>query len=298
VRILISGASGLIGRALTDRLRSAGDSVQILVRRKPQAAKDEIWWDIDAGVLDSARLSGLDAVVHLAGKPIASRWTEETKQSIRDSRVRGTKKLAELVAQLPQKPKVFISASAVGFYGSRADESLDEDSPAGAGFLADVCCEWEAASWAARDAGIRTVQLRTGIVLSGAGGMLARVLPHFRMGAGGIVGTGQQWLSWISLADALAAIEHVIATAGLVGPVNLTAPQPVPNLEFSRTLARLLGRPTLVPLPAFAVKVLFGEMGEELLLSGQKVIPKRLTDSGFSFAHPDLDSALHWALTH
>jgi uncharacterized protein (TIGR01777 family) len=175
---------------------------------------------------------------------------------------------------------------------------LDEDSPAGAGFLADVCCEWEAASWAARDAGIRTVQLRTGIVLSGAGGMLARVLPHFRMGAGGIVGTGQQWLSWISLADALAAIEHVIATAGLVGPVNLTAPQPVPNLEFSRTLARLLGRPTLVPLPAFAVKVLFGEMGEELLLSGQKVIPKRLTDSGFSFAHPDLDSALHWALTH
>ena len=298
MRILISGASGLIGRALTDRLRSAGDSVQILVRRKPQAAKDEIWWDIDAGVLDSARLSGLDAVVHLAGKPIASRWTEETKQSIRDSRVRGTKKLAELVAQLPQKPKVFISASAVGFYGSRADESLDEDSPAGAGFLADVCCEWEAASWAARDAGIRTVQLRTGIVLSGAGGMLARVLPHFRMGAGGIVGTGQQWLSWISLADALAAIEHVIATAGLVGPVNLTAPQPVPNLEFSRTLARLLGRPTLVPLPAFAVKVLFGEMGEELLLSGQKVIPKRLTDSGFSFAHPDLDSALHWALTH
>jgi len=298
MRILISGASGLIGRALAERLRSAGDEVRTLVRRKPNAAKGEIAWDIDAGARDTSGLHGLDAVVHLAGKPIASRWTEESKQAILDSRVLGTRKLAEAVAQLPDKPSVFISASAVGFYGSRGDESLDEDSASGQGFLADVCRQWEAASRPARDAGIRTVELRTGIVLSRAGGMLARVLPHFRMGAGGVVGTGQQWLSWISLADAVAGIQHAIATTALSGPVNLTSPQPVHNVEFSRTLARLLGRPSLVPLPVFAVKLLFGEMGEELLLAGQKVLPKRLLASGFQFSHPDLESALRWTLTH
>jgi hypothetical protein len=298
MRILISGASGLIGRALAERLRSAGDEVRTLVRRKPNAAKGEIAWDIDAGARDTSGLHGLDAVVHLAGKPIASRWTEESKQAILDSRVLGTRRLAEAVAQLPDKPSVFISASAVGFYGSRGDESLDEDSASGQGFLADVCRQWEAASRPARDAGIRTVELRTGIVLSRAGGMLARVLPHFRMGAGGVVGTGQQWLSWISLADAVAGIQHAIATTALSGPVNLTSPQPVHNVEFSRTLARLLGRPSLVPLPVFAVKLLFGEMGEELLLAGQKVLPKRLLASGFQFSHPDLESALRWTLTH
>jgi uncharacterized protein (TIGR01777 family) len=296
MRVLISGASGLIGRALTDRLRSAGDTVQTLVRRKPEESKGEIRWDVGAGALDASCLDGIDAVVHLAGKPIALRWTEETKQAILDSRVPATTMLAQTVARLPHKPRVFISASAVGFYGSRGDQSLDEASAPGDGFLADVCRQWEEASRPARDAGIRTVQLRTGIVLSRAGGMLARVLPHFRMGAGGVVGTGRQWLSWISLADALAAIRHAIATVELAGPVNLTAPEPVPNVEFSRTLARLLGRPTLVPLPAFAVKMLFGEMGEELLLSGQKVLPRKLIASGFSFAHPDLESALRWAL--
>jgi len=298
VRVLISGASGLVGRALADRLVSAGDTVQVLVRRRPEESKGEIGWDIDAGVLETSRLHGVDAVVHLAGKPIASRWTEETKQAIRDSRVRGTRLLAEAVAELPLKPSVFISASAVGFYGSRGDESLDETSAVGEGFLADVCRQWEEASRPAQDAGIRTVQLRSGLVLSRAGGMLARVLPHFRMGAGGVVGSGRQWMSWISLADATAAIRHAIATATLCGPVNLTTPQPVLNAEFSRTLARLLGRPTLVPLPAVAVKLLFGEMGDELLLSGQKVLPKKLIASGFSFAHPDLESALRWTLTH
>ena len=298
MRVLISGASGLVGRALADRLVSAGDTVQVLVRRRPEESKGEIGWDIDAGVLETSRLHGVDAVVHLAGKPIASRWTEETKQAIRDSRVRGTRLLAEAVAELPLKPSVFISASAVGFYGSRGDESLDETSAVGEGFLADVCRQWEEASRPAQDAGIRTVQLRSGLVLSRAGGMLARVLPHFRMGAGGVVGSGRQWMSWISLADATAAIRHAIATATLCGPVNLTTPQPVLNAEFSRTLARLLGRPTLVPLPAVAVKLLFGEMGDELLLSGQKVLPKKLIASGFSFAHPDLESALRWTLTH
>jgi uncharacterized protein (TIGR01777 family) len=298
VRILISGSSGLIGRALTERLRSAGDSVLTLVRRKPEEAAGEIGWDPDAGVVDSSRLDNLDAVVHLAGRPISSRWTEETKTKIRDSRVRGTKLLAEVVARLPKKPKVFISASAIGFYGPRGDEPLDESSTPGSGFLADVCQEWEAAAAPARDAGIRTVHLRTGLVLSRAGGMLAQVLLPFKMGAGGVVGTGRQWLSWISLADATAAIQHAIATAELSGPVNLTAPQPVPNLEFARTLGKLLGRPTLFPLPAFAVKMLFGEMGDELLLAGQRVLPNKLLVSGFQFTHSDLVSALQWALAH
>jgi hypothetical protein len=298
VRILISGASGLIGRALTKRLRSAGDSVQTLVRRNPEKAEGEVGWDPDAGVLDASRLDGLDAVVHLAGKPIASRWTEENKRAIRDSRVRGTKLLAEVVARLPRQPRVFVSASAIGFYGPRGDEPLDETSVPGTGFLADVCQEWEAAATPARNGGIRTVHLRTGLVLSRAGGMLAQVLLPFKMGAGGVVGTGRQWLSWISLADATAAIQHAIATAELSGPVNLTAPQPVPNAEFVRTLGKLLGRPTLIPLPAFAVKMLFGEMGDELLLSGQRVLPKKLLASGFQFAHSDLDSALRWALAN
>jgi uncharacterized protein (TIGR01777 family) len=298
VRILISGASGLIGRALTERLRSAGDSVQTLVRRKPEEAAGEIGWAPDAGVLDGSRLDGVDAVVHLAGRPISSRWTEETKAEIRDSRVRGTKLLAEVVAQLPRRPKVFISASAIGFYGPRGDESLDETSAPGTGFLADVCQEWEAAATPARDAGIRTVHLRTGLVLSRAGGMLAQVLLPFKMGAGGVVGTGRQWLSWISLADATAGIQHAIATAELSGPVNLTAPEPASNAEFVRTLGKLLSRPTLIPLPAFAVKMIFGEMGDELLLAGQKVLPKRLLASGFQFAHSDLESALRWALAN
>jgi hypothetical protein len=296
MRVLISGSSGLIGQALTERLRSAGDAVCTLVRRKPKESAGEIGWDPKAGVLDSSRLDGIDAVVHLAGKPITSRWTEESKRAIRNSRVPATKMLAEVMAQLPRKPKLFIVASAVGFYGSRGDEPLDESSAPGTGFLAGVCREWEDAAAPARDAGIRTVHLRTGLVLSRKGGLLARVLPPFKMGAGGVVGTGRQWLSWISLADATAAIQYAIDTAELSGPVNLTAPQPVPNAEFVHTLGKILGRPTLVPVPAFAVRLLFGEMGDELVLSGQKVLPKKLLATGFSFAHPDLESAIRWAL--
>jgi hypothetical protein len=298
VRVLISGVSGLIGRALAERLRSAGDSVRTLVRRKPKEAEGEIAWDPEAGVLDASRLDGVDAVVHLAGKAIDVRWTEATKKAIRDSRVKGTSLLAQTAAQLPTRPKVFICASAVGFYGSRGDELLDEASAPGQGFLADVCRQWEEAAAPARDAGLRTVHLRSGIVLSRQGGMLARVLPRFKMGAGVVVGTGRQWMSWISLADATAAIQYAIAAADLSGPVNLTTAQPVPNGEFTRTLGKILGRPTLLPFPAFAVKLLFGEMGDELLLAGQKALPKKLLASGFAFAHPDLESALRWALAH
>jgi uncharacterized protein (TIGR01777 family) len=206
--------------------------------------------------------------------------------------------LAEAVSQLPTRAKVFISASAVGFYGSRGDEPLDETSAPGKGFLADVCRQWEEAAAPARGAGIRTVQLRSGLVLSRKGGVLARVLPPFKMGAGGVVGTGRQWMSWISLTDATAAIQYAIGAAELSGPVNLTAPQPVCNAEFTRTLGTVLGRPRLVPLPAFAVKLLLGEMGDELLLAGQKVLPRKLLDAGFHFAHPDLESALRWELAH
>jgi uncharacterized protein (TIGR01777 family) len=298
MRILISGASGLIGRALAESLRSAGDSVRTLVRRKPNESEGEIAWDPEAGVLDSSRLDGVDAVVHLAGKPIDSRWTEATKQAIRDSRVKGTRMLAEAMARLPTRAKVFICASAVGFYGSRGDELLDEGSAPGQGFLANVCRQWEEAAAPARDAGLRTIHLRSGIVLSRRGGMLARVLPPFKMGAGVVVGTGRQWMSWISLADATAAIQYAIAAADLSGPVNLTTAQPVPNGEFTRTLGKILGRPTLLPFPAFAVKLLFGEMGDELLLAGQKAMPQKLLASGFHFAHPDLESALRWALAH
>jgi uncharacterized protein (TIGR01777 family) len=298
VRIVISGASGLIGRALAESLRSAGHTVQTLVRRKPKEPEGEIAWDPEAGVLDSSRLHGVDAVVHLAGKPIDVRWTEATKKAIRDSRVKGTSLLARTAAQLPTRPKVFICASAVGFYGSRGDELLDEASAPGQGFLADVCRQWEEAAAPARDAGLRTVHLRSGIVLSRQGGMLARVLPRFKMGAGVVVGTGRQWMSWISLADATAAIQYAITAADLSGPVNLTTAQPVPNGEFTRTLGKILGRPTLLPFPAFAVKLLFGEMGDELLLAGQKALPKKLLASGFHFAHSDLESALRWALAH
>jgi uncharacterized protein len=298
VRILISGASGLIGRALAESLRAAGHSVQTLVRRKPDESQGEMAWDPEAGVLDSSRLEGVDAVVHLAGKPIDGRWTEATKRAIRDSRVKGTTLLAQAAAQLPTRPQVFICASAVGFYGSRGDEALDETSASGQGFLPDVCRAWEDAAAPARYAGLRTVHLRSGIVLSRQGGILARVLPPFKMGAGGIVGTGEQWISWISLADAIAAIQHVIASAELLGPVNLTSPQPVSNAEFTHTLGKILSRPTVLSLPAFAVKLLLGEMGDELLLAGQKALPKKLLASGFAFAHSDLESALRWALAH
>jgi uncharacterized protein (TIGR01777 family) len=242
--------------------------------------------------LDASRLDGLDAVVHLAGESIAGRWTASKRRAIRDSRVKGTAMLAEVVSLLPKGPSVFVSASAVGFYGSRGDESLDESSAPGAGFLPDTCREWEEAAAPARSKGLRTVHLRTGIVLTPEGGALGRMLLPFRMGLGGVVGTGDQWMSWISLTDEVAAIRHVLQTPSLAGPVNLTAPDPVTNRDFTRTLGRVLRRPTVFPLPGFVVKAVFGEMGERLLLEGQRVLPRRLRESGFRFAHPDLETAL------
>ena len=295
LRILVSGASGLVGTALSAFLRNKGHEVHALVRHKPDPAKKEVGWDPFAGVLDASRLDGFDSVVHLAGESLASRWTDVKKKAILDSRVRGTRMLSEVVSLLPQKPKVFVSASAVGFYGARGDEVLDESSSPGTGFLPDVCRQWEDAASYARDAGISTVSLRTGIILSSKGGALARMLTPFKWGAGGVVGSGKQWMSWISLTDEAAAIHHALTT-DLSGPVNLTAPNPVTNGEFTKTLGKVLGRPAVFPLPGFVVKLLFGEMGDELLLKGQKVLPKKLTVSGFRFFHPDLESALRFEL--
>ncbi len=296
LRVLISGASGLIGSALSAHLKGAGHEVHALVRRKPDEAQGEVGWNPYAGVLDSSRLEGFDAVVHLAGDSIAARWTEARRKSIRDSRVRGTKMLAEVVSLLPNKPKVFVSASAIGFYGDRGNEELTERSPIGTGFLPEVCAEWEAGTKPAMEKGIRTVRLRTGIVLSSKGGALAQMLTPFKFGLGGVTGTGRQWMSWISLTDEVAAIHEAIVNPELSGPVNLTSPFPVTNREFTKTLGKVLGRPTLFPLPGFVVKLLFGEMGEKLLLEGQKVLPKKLTDLGFRFSYSDLESALRFEL--
>jgi len=294
LRILLSGASGLIGKAFAELLRAKGHTVIPLVRRAP--GEGEVGWDPFAGVLDSSRLEGLDAVIHLAGETISSRWTPAKKKAIRESRVRGTAMLAEVAAQTNPKPKVFICASATGFYGNRGEENLEEASAPGTGFLPEVCGEWEAAVRPAKEAGIRVVNLRTGIVLTPKGGALGQMLLPFKLGLGGVIGSGKQWMSWISLADEVGAIYHALTHSELEGPVNLTAPHPVTNREFTRVLGKVLGRPTIFPLPGFVVKALFGEMGEALLLEGQKVFPGKLLKAGFSFSHPALELALRWGL--
>jgi len=294
LRVLVSGASGLIGSALSGLLKKEGHEVWTLVRRK--AGEREIAWDPKAGILSPDDLVGLDAVVHLAGATIASRWTSERKREIRESRVTGTRLLAESLAGLEKKPSVFLSASAIGFYGNRGEEEIGEDSAPGEGFLPEVCREWEAAASPAREAGIRTVNLRTGIVLTPRGGALAQMLLPFKLGLGGPTGNGRQWMSWISLTDEVFAIRHALLNPRLEGPVNLTAPKPVRNSVFAQVLGKALARPAFMPLPAFAVKAIFGEMGQNLLLDGQKVLPHKLTESGYVFSHPDLASALRFEL--
>ncbi len=292
-RFAVSGASGLIGSAVVRRLESDGHEVRRLVRRRPPVGAADVFWEPATGVIDAAGLEALDAVVHLAGENIADgRWTAERKALIRTSRVEGTRLLCEALARLRQPPRVLIAASAVGFYGDRGDEPLTEDSPPGTGFLPEVCTAWEAATEPAQAAGIRVVNLRIGVVLSAAGGALARMLPALKSGLGGRVGNGRQYMSWIWLGDLVAAIGHLIDADGVAGPVNGVAPNPVTNAEFVETLGRLLHRPALVPLPAFMVRLLFGEMGQTLLLEGCRVLPARLQSCGFSFAKPDVESAL------
>jgi uncharacterized protein len=256
-----------------------------------------ISWDPDAGTIDAAALEGVDAVVHLAGESIAAlRWTRSVKERIRRSRVDGTRLLAETLGRLTRRPQVLVSASAVGYYGDRGDELLTEESPPGSGFLAEVCREWEAAADPARAAGIRVVHPRLGVVLAGQGGALPRMAIPFRLGVGGVIGSGRQYWSWIEVADLARAIELCLALDTLSGPVNTVAPTPVTNREFTRGLGRVLGRPTLVPLPALAVRLLLGEMGGALLLDSARSLPRRLARAGFRFRHPDLESALRAAL--
>ena len=295
MKILVTGASGLVGRALVPLLAGGGHEVVRLVRSAPGAG--DIQWHPDAGVIQAGALEGFDGVVHLAGENIASgRWNAEKKRRIKESRVRGTRLLARALAALERPPQVLVSASAVGFFGDRGDEELTETSPAGSGFLSEVCREWEAVTEAAEGKGIRVVHARLGVVLSQEGGALAKMLAPFKLGAGGVVGNGRQYMSWITLDDTVAAITHLVATGSAAGPVNVVAPAPVTNREFTSTLGRVLRRPTVFPLPGFVARLMFGEMADELLLASTRVKPANLLDSGFTFCHRSLEEGLRHVL--
>ena len=289
-RILLSGASGLLGSALLPSLKGRGFQVIRLVRGQA-SADDQISWD-PLQPLPAETVSGFDAVIHLAGESVVGRWTDAKKANIRESRVASTHNLAQALATTSEKPRVLITASAIGFYGDRADELLRESSSAGAGFLAEVCREWETAAQPAADAGIRCAQIRTGVVLSLGGGALKKMLPPFRMGVGGNVGTGRQWMSWIHIQDWIGAVHHILKTDLLQGPVNMVATKPVTNAEFTKTLGSVLSRPTIFPLPAFAARLAFGQMADEVLLSSQRVEPNKLVTSGYPFQYSDLRRAL------
>lgn len=293
MKVAVTGSHGLIGRELVAELGRRGDQVTRLVRTTP--GPGDAAWDPAAGTIEADKLEGHDAVVHLAGVGIGDhRWTDEHKRAVLDSRVQGTSLLARTLAALSSPPAVLVSGSAVGYYGfDGGDEILTESSPAGRGFLADVVTEWEEAAAPAEDAGVRLVRLRSGVVLSEKGGALKKQLLPFKLGVGGRLGNGRQWLSWISLDDEVAAILHVITAGQLRGPVNATSPEPVTNATFTSTLARVLRRPAVMPVPTVALNVLFGrQMVEEMVLGGQRVLPAALEASAFTFGHPHLEEAL------
>lgn len=295
MKILVTGASGLVGRALVPLLTAEGHEAARLVRSAPGAG--DVPWDPDAGTLGAEALEGFDGVVHLAGENIASgRWNTEKKRRIRESRVRGTRLLSETLAALERPPRVLVSASAVGFYGDRGEDELTEASPAGTGFLSEVCREWEAATEAAEEKGVRVVHARLGIVLSRRGGALAKMLTPFRLGVGGVIGNGRQYMSWVTLDDAAAALGHLLAADTVTGPVNVVAPAPVTNREFTATLGRVLRRPAVFPVPGFMARLAFGEMAEALLLASARVKPEKLLDSGYAFRHGSLTEGLRHVL--
>jgi len=293
MKILISGSHGLVGSALIKSLTTDGHEVVRLVRHARTVGAAEIEWQPDNALIDREHLEGLDAVVHLAGENIAEgRWTEEKKRAILDSRVKGTALLSETRATLRRPPAVFLSASAIGYYGDRGDELLTESSTPGNDFLAHVCLEWEKAAAPTAEKGIRTVLARFGIILDKNGGALAKMLTPFEMGIGGRVGNGKQWMSWIALDDVVGAIRFMLIDSVVNGPVNFVAPFPVTNAEFTKTLGSVLSRPTFLPIPAFGVRLAFGEMGDRLLLGSQKVEPAVLKARGFGFLLPRLEPAL------
>lgn len=301
MKVIVTGSNGLVGRTLAGQLLAEGHEVTALVRggsrtSGPEGVRPARWNPAEGGI-DAAALEGHDAAVHLAGESIAEgRWDEEKKRRIRESRVQGTRLLAETLAKLERKPAVLVSASATGFYGDRGDETLTEASASGDDFLSEVCREWEKATLPASQAGVRVVHLRFGIILSRDGGALAKMLTPFKLGAGGRVGSGRQYWSWIDLDDAVGVIRHAITDEGLRGAVNAVAPRAVTNEEFTKTLGRVLGRPTIFPVPAFAARLAFGEMADALLLGGQRVEPRRLKESGYKFAHPELEGSLRHVL--
>ena len=293
--VCITGASGLVGSALTPFLTTGGHTVAKFVRRF--ANPGEIAWNPDKGEIDAAAIEGKSAVVHLAGESIAEgRWTAAKKARIRDSRVDGTRLLCEALGRLKSPPRVLVSASAIGYYGDRGDEELTEESKPGTGFLPDVCRAWEEATRPASEAGIRVVNARSGMILSPRGGALAKMLLPFKLCVGGVVGSGRQYWSWISLDDVVGGIHHAIMTESLRGPVNFVAPQPVTNREFTKTLGKALGRPTIFPMPALAARLALGEMANDLLLASARVLPKQLEASGYEFRHRDLETALRHLL--
>jgi len=296
MRILISGASGLIGSAMRPALDGAGHTTSALVRRAPAAG--EVQWD-PGEPLDQQKFAGFDAIVHLAGKAVSGRWSEKFKREVRDSRVLGTQTLATAAAESYSRtgqPRIFVAASATGYYGDRGDELTEESRP-GSGFLAQVCEEWEAATNPAAEAGVRVVNPRIGVVLAKYGGALRAMLPAFRLGLGGPVGDGRQYMSWIALDDVVGAFLFALANENLHGPVNVVAPQAVRNREFVQALGKALHRPAVFPLPAFVVLAVFGEMGETLLLGSARVRPARLQAEGYTFRHPELDEALRYVLS-
>jgi len=294
MKILITGASGLVGTHLIPTLKAQGHEIYKLVRKTPKAT-DEIQWDATEGFSDAeqSKLENFDAVVHLAGDNVASgSWSEEKKRKIRESRTVGTRVLVDALRKTKHPPKILVSASAIGFYGNRNDEILTEDSAKGVGFFPDVCDEWEQESQKANEFGARVVNPRIGVVLAKDGGALEKMLTPFKFGVGGVVGSGEQYMSWIAIDDLIKIFHFALETNDLSGAINATAPNPATNEEFTKTLGKVLGRPTIIPIPAFGIKLLFGEMGERLLLEGCRVIPKRLQDANFEFQFTNLEDAM------
>lgn len=295
MKIAISGATGLIGSALTDHLRQEGHTVAQMVRHEADLQSGDILWSVDDQRLDPQDLVGTDAVVHLAGAPIGDRWTDEVKAEIMASRRDGTRLIAEAIAGLEGGPEVFVSGSAVGYYGSRGDEVLTEESASGDDFLVDVCVAWEHAAEPARAAGLRVVHPRTGVVIAKGGPLIDKVELPFKLGVGGKVGSGQQWVPWISLEDQVRALAFLVAN-DVSGPVNLTGPDPARNTRLTKALGSAYGRPTVLPIPVVAIKLLYGEMGVALATASQRVLPEVLSSSGFDFTHTSIEAATDAAL--
>ncbi|MEA2204249.1 MAG: uncharacterized protein QOE77_1025 [Blastocatellia bacterium] len=298
MKLLMAGATGLVGTALKPALDKKGIGVTDLVRTEPNIALPEIEWHPNKGEIDPSQIEGFDAVINLAGESIAEGgWTDEKKKRIRDSRVDGTRLLSETFAKLSAPPKVFLCASATGIYGNRGDEILDEDSAPGKGFLAEVCREWEEATEPAINAGVRVVKLRFGPIFSSKGGMLEKLLTPFKLGVGGKIGSGKQYLSWVTIDDVVGAVVFALENERVHGPINIATPNPSTNVEFTKAMGKVLSRPTIFAVPEFAARLAFGEMADEMLLTSQRVLPKRLSEAGFKFQYPVLEAALRHVLS-